>query len=226
MDNFGYDPCVCTLYSQVKAQAEIRALINAIYDTSGNLGPQPAIFPDTPAPVVRETDKGRELTKMRWGVPGPAIHGGRLLFNVRNVASGFWKPYLKVERRCLIPATSFCEYADKPDPKTKKKIPTWFALSPERPLFFFAGIWREWSGTRGTKADPVTGDHLIYSFLTTDANKIVKPVHAKAMPVILTKPEEWETWFKAPEAEALKLQRPLPEKLLQIVASGEKKDAA
>ena len=46
---------MCTLYSQVKAQAEIRALINAIYDMAGNLGPQPAIFTDTLAPVVRET---------------------------------------------------------------------------------------------------------------------------------------------------------------------------
>jgi putative SOS response-associated peptidase YedK len=64
---------MCTLYSQVKAQAEIRALINAIYDTAGNLGPQPAIFPDTPAPVVRETDKGRELTKMCWGVPSSRL---------------------------------------------------------------------------------------------------------------------------------------------------------
>lgn len=216
---------MCTLYSQVKAQAEIRALINAIYDTAGNLGPQPAIFPDTPATVVRETDKGRELTKMRWGVPGPAIHGGRLLFNVRNVASGFWKPYLKVEWRCLVPATSFCEYADKPDPKTKKKIPTWFALNKKRPLFFFAGIWREFEGTRGTKADPVTGKHLIYSFLTTEPNKIVKPVHSMAMPVILTTPKECETWLKAPVEQALKLQRPLPDRQLQIVASGEKKDA-
>lgn len=50
---------MCTLYSQVKAQAEIRALINAIYDTAGNLQPQPAIFPDGIAPVVRETAKGR-----------------------------------------------------------------------------------------------------------------------------------------------------------------------
>lgn len=217
---------MCTLYSQVKAQAEIRALINAIYDSAGNLGPQPAIFPDTPAPVVRETDKGRELTKMRWGVPGPVIHGSRLLFNVRNVASGFWKPYLKVERRCLIPATSFCEYTDTPDPKTKKKIPTWFAISKDRPLFFFAGIYREFEGTRGTKADPVTGKHLIYSFLTTEANKVVKPIHAKAMPVILTTSQEWEAWLKSPVAVALKLQRPLPDKLLQIVAAGEKTDAA
>lgn len=38
---------MCTLYSQVKAQAEIRAPIDAIHDTAGNLGPQPALFTDT-----------------------------------------------------------------------------------------------------------------------------------------------------------------------------------
>jgi len=36
---------MCTLYSQVKAQAEIRALINAIYDTAGNLARSPRFSP-------------------------------------------------------------------------------------------------------------------------------------------------------------------------------------
>jgi putative SOS response-associated peptidase YedK len=124
----------------------------------------------------------------------------------------------------LVPATSFCAYADKPDQETKRKTPTWFALSEERPLFFFAGIWREWTGTRGTKTDPVDGKHLLYSFLTTDSNAIVKPIHAKAMPVILTSKEEWEIWLKASEEKALELQRPLSDKMLRIVASGEKQD--
>jgi hypothetical protein len=39
----------------------------------GNSEPQPAIFPDTPALFVRETDKGRELTKMCWGVPSSRL---------------------------------------------------------------------------------------------------------------------------------------------------------
>lgn len=219
---------MCTLYSQVKGQAEIRAIITAIIDSTGNLPPQPAIFPDGIAPVVRDTAKGRELVKMRWGFPPPPFVQGasRPVVNVRNVKSGYWRPWLKPEQRCLVPATSFSEYADTPDPITKKKTVIWFALSQDRPLFFFAGIWREWTGTRGTKAEPVEGRHLVYSFLTTDPNKVVKPVHAKAMPVILTTPEEWKTWMTAPAEEALKLQRPLDDKLLKIVASGEKKDAA
>jgi uncharacterized membrane protein len=46
------------------------------------------------------------------------------------------------------------------------------------------------------------------------------------MPVILTTPEEIETWLTAPTPEALKLQRPLPDGVLRVVARGEKKDGA
>ena len=66
---------------------------------------------------------------------------------------------------------------------------------------------------------------MLYSFLTTDSNEDVKPVHAKAMPVILTTAEEADAWLTAPMADALKPQRPLPAGALKIVARGEKKDA-
>ena len=44
------------------------------------------------------------------------------------------------------------------------------------------------------------------------------------MPVILRTPAEIEQWMTAPIDEALKLQRPLPDNSLQIVAVGEKQD--
>jgi putative SOS response-associated peptidase YedK len=44
------------------------------------------------------------------------------------------------------------------------------------------------------------------------------------MPVILTTEAEIETWMTAPADEALKLQRPLPDGSLKIVATGEKED--
>jgi hypothetical protein len=48
------------------------------------------------------------------------------------------------------------------------------------------------------------------SFGSAEPNSVVGPIHPKAMPVILTTPDEVETWLTAPAAEALKLQRSLP----------------
>jgi putative SOS response-associated peptidase YedK len=129
---------------------------------------------------------------------------------------------LKPEHRCVVPWTSFCEYADtKP-----RKTPTWFAFDETRPLAVFAGIWTTWHGVRGTKANPVEGEHQLFGFLTCDPNTEVGAVHPKAMPVVLTTEAEIETWMTAPAEEALKLQRPLPDGSLKIVATGEKEDAA
>jgi putative SOS response-associated peptidase YedK len=55
---------------------------------------------------------------------------------------------------------------------------------------------------------------------------VVGAVHPKAMPVILTTPDEVETWMKASPEKALKLQRPLPDGALRIVARGVKEDPA
>jgi putative SOS response-associated peptidase YedK len=46
------------------------------------------------------------------------------------------------------------------------------------------------------------------------------------MPVILTTPEEVDLWLTAPAVEALQLQRPVPDVVLRIVATGERQDTA
>jgi putative SOS response-associated peptidase YedK len=68
---------MCTRYSLTKGQAAILALIKAMKDNAGNVPPMPAIYPDGVAPVVRSTNKGTELIKMRWGFPSPPIYGNR-----------------------------------------------------------------------------------------------------------------------------------------------------
>src|SRR5271166_3106489 len=100
----------------------------------------------------------------------------------------------------------------------------WFALSEDRPLFAFAGLWTPWRGVRGPKSAPIEGEHELFGFLTTEANAVVAPIHPKAMPVILTTPAEVDMWLEAETAEALALQRPLPDDALRIVASGERED--
>ena len=102
------------LYSITKKQAAIRDLFKVVRDTTGNLPPLPAIFPDQVAPVVRINEGERELTMMRWGMPHPPhIHG--ITTNIRNTGSQHWRRWLGPESRCLVPFTSFCEYADKKD---------------------------------------------------------------------------------------------------------------
>lgn len=176
---------MCNLYSITTNQAAITALFRVVNRYIGNLPAMPGVFPDYPAPVVRNVGADRELTMMRWGMPPPPKFGGPPVTNIRNTSSPHWRGWLKPENRCLVPANSFSEYAPEPNPLTKKKDVVWFTLNDSRPLFAFAGIWTEFKGDRGTKSKPIAGPHDVYGFLTTSPNAVVEPIHPKAMPVIL-----------------------------------------
>jgi putative SOS response-associated peptidase YedK len=157
---------MCNLYSITTNQAAIAALFRVVNRYVGNLPPMPGVFPDYPAPVVRNSEAGREMTMMRWGMPPPPRAGNFPVTNIRNTSSPHWRGWLKPENRCLVPANSFAEYAPEPNPQTKKKDVVWFALGDDRPLFAFASIWTEFKGDRGTKSKPIPGPHLVYGFLT------------------------------------------------------------
>jgi len=218
---------LCNLYSVTKGQQAIRELARAMRDTAGNLPLLTGIFPDTSAPIVRTAPDGvRELAKARWGMPSPAfvLEGRKAdkgITNIRNTASPHWRRWLGPPSRCLVPFTAFSESAAGPGGKPE---PVWFALSEDRPLAFFAGLWTRWTCTRKLAEGEITGD--FFGFLTTTPNAEVGAIHPKAMPVILTRPEAFETWLTAPWPEAARLQRKLPDGSLAIVARGTKEDGA
>lgn len=209
---------MCNLYSMTKGQDAIRQLAGAMRDMTGNMPSFPSIYPDKPAPIVRNAPDGvRELTLARWGMPTPPAYLNgpvdRGVTNIRNVGSAHWRRWLKPANRCLVPATAFSEYSDTPGPDGRKPL-VWFQTGEDAPLFFMAGLWCEWTGARGTQKAPDEGTHTLFGFLTCEPNEVVKLVHKKAMPVILTEQEELEAWMTASWEEAARLQRPLAHDLL------------
>src|SRR5262245_48467675 len=179
--------------------------------------PRPAIFPGHVAPVARQCDDGeRDLVLMSWGFL--LLQDGRAPKRVTNVrddkvlASKFWRGSFE-ERRCLVPATSFCE----PNGDVKPATWHWFALrgTDERPLFAFPGICRRYQGP--VKKDGPHVDIEVFAFLTTTPNSLVATVNHERMPVLLTREEEFETWLSGSTEEALALGCEHPPEQMRIV---------
>ena len=217
---------MCNLYSERKGQQAIKEATGAMRDRTGNLPPLPGIFPDYEAPIVRNSAEGRELTMARFGMPTPLnLIRGKAdpgWTNIRNPTAPYWRRWMDVEHRAVVPFTSFAE--PEPHPLANgKRPPVWFALDETRPLAFFAGVWCRWTSVRKVKEGEVTAD--LFAFLTTDANADVAPIHPKAMPAILTTRAEIDLWLTAPIEDALSLQCPLPDGSLKIVARGVNEDA-
>ena len=110
--------------------------------------------------------------------------------------------------------------ADFLDRPRNKFFSSAFVAEESRPLAVFAGIW---TSVRKVKEGETT--NALFGFLTTEPNAEVGAVHPKAMPVILTTPDEMEKWMTAPVADPLKRQRPLGDGALRVVARGVKKDS-
>ncbi len=216
---------MCNLYSNTIPADAMRQLFDVAVerDRLGNAEPLPAIYPKHMAPVVRSAeDGGRELVLLSWGfrtTKKSKKTGAVIQPNAWNNArddkvrsSGLWKGSFE-ERRCLIPATSFCEAKGR-NPATYH----WFALKGDqsRPPFAFAGMWQtsRYQGKEGPE------EVATYTVITTLANEIVKPIHPQRMPVIL-KPDDYEQWMSGSPEEALDLLQPYNADDMQIVRCGE-----
>jgi putative SOS response-associated peptidase YedK len=213
---------MCNRYENRGSASVIRRLAERLArdlsttPATDNLAPIDDIYPDQDAPIVRNLKAGRlELTMARWGLP-PIPGQTAPITNIRNLQSRWWRQTNRdlltdPVYRCLVPFTAFAEPV---------RNPTWFVV-PGVEVATFAGVWQHWRGLRlaeqpGKKRrEKEERDWLLFAFLTTEANDVVRPVHDRASPVILFDPTEQAEWLNGGE-QSLRLQRPLPNERLVV----------
>lgn len=142
------------------------------------------IAPGQIVPVIIRRG-AHELTAMQWGLScGTGKKQSPVsLINARSETLAE-RPYFRrllEDRRCLVPATGFYEWAKK----GPHRIPFYFRLRGG-PFFAFAGLYDSVTDSSG-------GVHLACTIITTAANSLVAPVHDR-MPVLLS-PEFESRWL-------------------------------
>lgn len=215
---------MCNLYSMTRSRDEVRRWLGVSDNRAAAFEPTDAIFPGYSAPVVRlAADCERELAVLSWGFV--LLQEGRAPKRVTNVrddkilSSSFWKASFQ-ERRCLVPASSYCEPNGE-----KPAVWHWFAINGEhsRPLFAFPGIWRSYIGPLKKDGPSVTLD--VFAFMTTEPNALTVSINHERMPVLLSTEEQFETWLKGSPKEAFALVQRFPAEAMRVVQFGaEKKD--
>ena len=215
---------MCNLYSQTRAVEAVRRLFRISSNRAAAFEPRDAIFPGHTAPIVRCAEDGEhELLELSWGfvLPQPG-KAPRRVTNTRDdkVQSAFWRDSFQ-KRRCLVPASSFCE----PNGEVKPATWNWFALAGEdpRPLFAFAGLWRRHVGP--IKKDGPSVELDVFSFMTTLPNALVATVNHERMPVLLSTEASHDVWMNGSTEDAFSLCSSYPPEQMHLVQTGyEKRD--
>jgi len=197
---------MCGRYSITTAPEALRRLFE--YANLPNLEPRWNVAPTQPAPVVRQTGAGRELSLLRWGlIPAWAKDAsiGARCINARadtvDAKPAFREAFRA--RRCLIPADGFFEWRAESHAKQPYRI----VVNGGEP-FAFAGLWERWQRAGETIES--------FAIVTTEANDALQALHHR-MPVILA-PEDHARWLGGSPAEAKALLRPLPSHMVTFYA--------
>jgi putative SOS response-associated peptidase YedK len=188
------------LVSEAAAIAETFALRDSSYDFK----PDWNITPGQHIGAVIHREGRNSLVSFLWGlIPSwakdPSI--GNKLINARaetiDVKPSFRNAFSK--RRCLIVADGFYEW--KKD--GTKKVPLYFHLKSKEP-FGLAGLYETWTS-------PDKKEIRSCAIITTEANKLIAPIHDR-MPVIVPKKHEqvWISDSMENRAMLLSILKPYP----------------
>jgi putative SOS response-associated peptidase YedK len=200
------------------AESAILRLFRISHNRAAAYEPRDAIFPGYQAPVVRKAADGeRELVVLNWGfVLLQRDKAPKRVTNIRDdkAQAKFWRTSFE-QRRRLIPASSYCE------PKGEKPATWhWFSINGDdtRPVFAFPGVWTGYKGP--LKKNGETVEQEVFAFMTTEPNALTASINHERMPVLLSKPDDFETWLSGSTEEAFKLARSYAAEQMRIVQSG------
>jgi putative SOS response-associated peptidase YedK len=213
---------MCNLYSIRTSRAALARKFTLSDNRMAAFDPLPAIFPGHMAPIITQSADGeRELVMRSWGfILLRDGYAPKRVTNTRDdkVETKFWKDSFE-NRRCLVPATAFCE----PDEGKPAKW-HWFALKADeaRPLFAFPGIYRQWKGP--IRRQGPNFDIEVFSFMTTLPNTLTSTINHERSPVLLTAEHEFSTWLTGTPAEAFGLIKTSDPNSMRIVQSGLEKE--
>ena len=182
------------------SQAEIKAYKDKIFKWlhPETFVPRRNLRPTEPAWIVARREDGEIATvqgrwwcqwegSFKWEAKYPTfnarvdtMHGKKL-----------WPELLKKGQRCILPVDSFYEW-----PVKGKGVPPVEIFVEGREPYALAGLWSRWHENGETR----------YSFatFTCEPNDFMKPLHEKAMPVILSSVDEQKLWLMEGDEELLR----------------------
>ena len=173
------------------SQAEIKAYKESVYGwlRPESFTPRRNVKPTQPAWIVAHRADGAINTlEARWWCQwegAKQFEAKYPTFNARVETmhdKKLWPALLKKAQRCLFPIDSFYEW-----PVKGKGIPPVEIFVAGRKPYALAGLWSRYFEDNETR----------YSFavFTTAPSEFFKPIHEKAMPVILSDKDEQKLWL-------------------------------
>lgn len=174
------------------SQAEIKAYKEQIagWLEPKDFVPRRNLRPTEPAWIVaRRADGTIKTLQARWWCQWDGARHFETRFPTFNARvetmhqRKLWPDLLQKGQRCIFPIDSFYEW-----PIKGRGLPPVEIFVSGRQPYALAGLWSRY----------FEGDETRYSFtaFTTDANEFMKPIHEKAMPVILSDIKEQSRWLE------------------------------
>ncbi len=87
-------------------------------------------------------------------------------------------------------------------------------------MFAFPGVWTRYS----LKKNGDNVDQEVFAFMTTEPNELTQSTNHERMPVLMSDPDDFETWLSGSTEDAFKLARSYAADQMRIVQSGSERE--